>query len=384
MREVVVSRYDVAVIGVGGMGSAALYHLASAGLKVVGLEQFGIAHDRGSSHGESRILRLAYFENPAYVPLARRSLELWHALERESGERLFTETGGVDGGPEDDPMFQGSLSSCLAHGLAHEVLTGTELRERFPGFRMPRSHRFVLQAQAGSVHPERGIEAHSRMAEAMGAELRTGVAVSGWEREGAGVRVHLDEADPIEADQLVVTAGAWAPRLIGADAPRLRVERQIVAWTRPDEPELFQPDRFPVFNIEVGGGHHYGFPSLSGRGPKVGRYRHLCEDTDPDDLRREATAADRSLLEGFADLYLYRAGPIVDTAPCMFTYSDDEHFIVDRLPDQPVVVGCGFSGHGFKFAPAIGEAIAHMVQNRDPGSDVAHLAWGRPSLDREE
>ncbi len=372
--------YDVAVVGVGGIGSAALYHLASAGLKVVGIEQFTIAHDRGSSHGESRILRLAYFEDPAYVPLARRSLELWHILERESGERLFTETGGIDGGPEDGPMFQGSLAACLEHDLPHEVLDGAALRERFPAFRMPRSHRFVLQGQAGSLHPERGTEAHTRMAEAMGAEMRVESPVEGWERNGAGVRIHLQDGDQIEAAQLVVTAGAWAPRLIGAEGPRLRVERQVVAWTEPEEPALYEPARFPVFNIEVGGGHHYGFPSLGGRGPKFGRYRHLGEDTDPDHLRREATAADRSLLSGFTDLYMHRAGPIVDTGPCMFTWSDDEHFVVDRIPDQPVVVGCGFSGHGFKFAPAMGEAIAALIQNRDPGPDVAHLQWGRAAL----
>lgn len=376
-------RYDAIVVGVGGMGSAALYHLASAGLRVVGLEQFEVAHDRGSSHGESRIIRLAYFEDPRYVPLARRSFELWHALERESGERLFTRTGGLDGGPEDDPIFQGALESCRRHGLAHEVFDGRRLNERFPVFRMPPDHHFVLQPDAGSLDPEGGVEAHTRMAEAMGAELRTGVQVEGWEAEGEGVRVHLVDGPDLLGERLVLTAGAWSSDLLGAiAAPHLRVERQIVAWTSPQDPAAFGPDRLPVFNIQVAGGHHYGFPALSGRGPKIGRFGHLLEEVHPDRLSREATAADRALLQGFSDLYLRGAGPIVETSPCMFTISDDTHFIVDRIPDTPVVIGCGFSGHGYKFTPVIGEAIAALVQERDPGPNVGHLKWDRAALRR--
>jgi sarcosine oxidase len=373
-------RYDVAVVGIGGIGSAALYHLASAGLRVLGLERFDIAHDRGSSHGESRILRLAYFESPGYVPLARRSLELWHSLERESGERLFTRTSGIDGGPEDEAIFQGSLESCRLHGLPHEVLSAVELRERFPAFGMPRGYRFVIQPDAGSLDPEGGVEAHARMAEAMGAELRTGVQVEGWEPEGAGVRIHLKESPDVLADRLVLTAGAWTSDLLTGPRPRLRVERQVVAWTSPEEPARFEPARFPVFNIQVGGGHHYGFPSLAGRGPKIGRFGHLAEEVHPDTLRREATAADRALLQGFSDLYLRGAGQITDTSPCMFTVSDDTDFIVDRVPDSPVVIGCGFSGHGFKFAPAIGEAIAALVEERPAGADIEHLRWDRAAL----
>lgn len=359
------------------MGSAALYHLARAGYRVVGLEQFSLAHDRGSSHGESRILRLAYFEEPGYVPLARRALELWHGLERESGERLFTPTGGLDGGPEDGAIFQGSLASCRAHGLEHEVLDGTALRERFPGFRLPRSHRFVLQADAGSLDPEAAIEAHARMAEAWGAELRTGVRVAGWQDDASGVDVHLDDGSRIRAERLVLTAGAWSTGLLPDGAPRLRVERQVVGWFEPDDPARFDPAVFPVFNVEAGGGHHYGFPALLGRGPKLGRFGHLQETADPDTLRREATAADRALLQGFADLYLQRAGTLAESAPCMFTHSVDTHFIVDRVPDRPVVVACGFSGHGFKFATAIGEGVARLVGDEDPGDPFRLFGWDR-------
>lgn len=374
--------HDAVVVGIGGMGSAALYHLARRGLRVVGLERFGIAHDRGSSHGESRILRLAYFENPAYVPLSRRALDLWHALERESGERLFLRTGGIDGGPEDDALFQGALESCRLHGLEHEVLDGAALRDRHPGFRFPRRDRFVYQPEAGVLHPERCIEAHARMAEAMGAELRTGTRVVGWEGDGSGVLIHLDGGDEVRAGVLVLTAGPWTAELL-PQPPRLRVERQVVAWLAPEEPERFTPERFPIFNVQVGGGHHYGFPSLEGRGPKVGRFGHLRESADPDGLRREATTADRALLQGFADLHLHRAGTIADTAPCMFTHTLDTDFIVDRVPGHPAVVGCGFSGHGFKFASVIGETLAALAAGEAPPLSVDHLAWDRASLRRD-
>ncbi len=360
------------------MGSAALYHLARSGLRAVGLEQFSVAHDRGSSHGESRILRLAYFEAPGYVPLARRSLALWHALERESGERLFLATGGIDGGTDDSPIFQGALASCRAHDLAHEVLDGRSLGERYPGFRFPPGHRFVLQSEAGVLHPETCIEAHTRMAEALGAELRCHTRVDGWERDGDGVRIHLVDDDPVRARRLVLTAGPWSRGLLPEGAPRLQVERQVVAWMAPEDPELFEPERFPIFNVDIDGGHHYGFPALHGRGPKVGRFGHLHERTEPDALRRDATAADRALLQGFADHRLRRAGTVESCAPCMFTHSDDTHFVVDRIPGLPVVAACGFSGHGFKFAPAIGEAVARLVADEDPGEPFRTLfRWDR-------
>ncbi len=374
-------RYGAIVVGVGAMGAAALYHLARRGVRVLGLEQFEIAHDRGSSHGESRILRFAYFEDPAYVPLSRHALDLWQALERESGERLFRRTGSLDGGTEHSRIFKGSLESCRRHGLDHEVLDAATMRQRFPGFRFPDTHRFVFQPDGGTLHPERCIEAHARMAEALGADLRTGVRVREWELADGGVRVGLDDGSSVSADTLVLTAGGWSSRLLPDDGPRLRVERQVVAWTRPDHPAAFQPELFPVFNVEIAGGHHYGFPALDGRGPKVGRFGHLQEISTADTVRREVTAADRELLQGFADLHLRAAGPIVDTTVCMFTHSVDTHFIVDRVPGMPVVVGCGFSGHGFKFASALGEGLAGLALKsaRDPA--LAPFSWGRRALD---
>lgn len=376
----------VVVVGVGGVGSAALYHLARRGVPALGLERFDVPHDRGSSHGESRILRLAYFEHPAYVPMARRALELWQALERESGERLFVRTGGIDGGAEEGRIFQGALAACREHGLPHEVLDGSALRQRVPALRVPRLDRFVVQPDAGVLVPERCIEAHVRMAEALGAHLRTGVRVAGWEVEGDGVRVHLDDGEEVRARHLVLTPGPWASRLLepavaaGAVAPELRVERQVVGWLAPEEPEPFGPEALPVFNLEVGGGHHYGFPALAGRGPKVGRFGHLHEQVGADAVSRQVTRADVELLQGWADHHLIRAGAIEDTSVCLFTHSRDGHFIVDGVPDLPVTVGCGFSGHGFKFASVLGEALAARVTDDPLPVAMDHLRWDRPGV----
>jgi sarcosine oxidase len=376
----------VVVVGLGGIGAAALYHLARRGVPVLGLEGVGVPHERGSSHGHSRILRLAYFEDPAYVPMARAALELWRGLERESGERLFMRTGGIDGGAPDGSIFRGSLAACREHGLEHEVVDGTTLRARYGALRVPRGDRFVLQPDAGILFVERCTEAHVRMGEALGAEVRAGVRVDDWRIEGGRVRVALADGDEIVARHLVLTPGPWAaPALApaaahGVELPDLRVERQVVAWFAPEEPGPFGARKLPVFNLEVGGGHHYGFPGVEGRGPKLGRFGHLHEDVDAETVSRRVTCADVELLQGWADHHFVRAGAVVETSVCLFTHTPDRHFVVDTLPELPVTVGCGFSGHGFKFAPAIGQAIAARVLGETPPVPMAHLRWGRPGL----
>lgn len=379
-------RVPAVVVGVGGIGSAVLYHLARRGIPALGLDRFRIPHDRGSSHGHSRIFRVAYFEHPDYVPLAVRALELWQGLERESGERLFVRTGGIDGGAEDGGIFQGALGACRMHDLDHEVLDGAGLRARFPGLRVPREDRFVLQSDAGVLVPERCIEAHVRMAEALGAELRSGVRVIGWDPEGAGARVHLDDGTSLRTDHLVLTPGPWAAGVLAGvpgacgPPPTLEVERQVVAWFAPDDPAPFAAGALPVFNVEMGGGHYYGMPGLDGRGPKVGRFGHLHERVDADTVSREVTRADVELLQGWADHYLNGAGAVAETGTCLFTHTRDGHFVVDTLPGLGVTVAVGFSGHGFKFASALGEALAARVVGAPPPVPDAHLAWGRPGL----
>ena len=244
--------HDVAVLGVGGMGSAAAWQLARRGLSVVAVEQHDIAHDRGSSHGLSRIIRLAYFEHPSYVPLLRRAFELWGELEQASGEKLLHVTGGIDAGMPGSRVLEGSMESCRVHGLPHEVLSAGEVNRRFPGYRLPAGFSAVLQPDAGFLEPEKCIRAAASLASGLGAQVITGSRVHGWARNGDGISLHLEGAE-IRARQLVVTAGAWMPKLVPSLAHLLRPERQVVAWFSVSTEAAFAPERFPVFVMQTRG-----------------------------------------------------------------------------------------------------------------------------------
>ncbi|MBA2443436.1 MAG: N-methyl-L-tryptophan oxidase, partial [Rubrobacter sp.] len=251
--------YDVIVVGVGGMGSAAAYYLARRGLRVLGLERYGIPHNRGSSHGHTRIIRLAYYEHPSYVPLIQRAYELWEEMERVSGERLLHVTGSIDAGPEDSWVFKGSWDSCKLHDLPHEVLTGAELRRRHPGYHLPKDHAALLQPDGGFLAPERCIVSYVMAAQDEGAEIRAREQVLEWEPLEGGVRVRTDRGE-YAAEKLVVTAGAWNADLLGVLDGLAVPERQVLAWLQPTRPERFRTDTFPVFNLLVDEGRFYGFP----------------------------------------------------------------------------------------------------------------------------
>lgn len=379
--------HDTVVVGLGGVGASALAHLASRGLRVVGIEQFGLGHALGSSHGGSRIVRLAYFEHPDYVPLARRSLQLWHELQDEVGPGLFVTTGGLDGGPSDGRIFSGARAACEAHDLVHDVLDGDEVRHRFPALRVPLDDQFVWQPDAGSVNPELGIEAHVRSAVRQGATVVTEMRVARWEYEPGLATVWMEDGQQVRARHLVMTAGPWTRSLVDrgpADLreswPRLTVERQVVGWYDEATAPHFASDRLPVFNLEGDGGHFYGFPALAGRGPKLGRFGHLHEVVAPDADGEAVTRADHEVLQGWSDRRLVGAGAVTATSVCRFTYSQDQHFIVDRVPDTPLLVACGLSGHGYKFVPALGELIADLVDAGPTGRGPSLFAWDRPGL----
>ena len=371
------NEYDAIVIGVGGMGSAALYQLAKRGLNVLGIEQFEIPHTLGSSHGLTRIIRLAYYEDRSYVPLLRRAYALWAEVEVEFGEQLFFQTGSIDMGPEEGEVFSGSLQSCLDNELAHEVLNSKELSERFPGYRMPAETMAVYQPQGGLLVPERCISAHAALATANGATIHCGERVLGWEIQ-ADERARLrTDAGEYVAEKLVLCGGAWAkkliPRLAGVAVP----ERQVLIWLAPRRADWFQLERFPVWNGEVEEGRFYGLPEFnpSGTTPgvKLGRYHHLEEACDPDAVDRSVTAADEAMLRDFAERYFPdSAGRTLDMVVCMFTNTPDEHFVLDTLPEAPQVsVAAGFSGHGFKMASVIGEVMADLAQKGETRHDIA-------------
>ncbi len=366
-----IAHYDVIVVGVGGMGSAAAYHLANRGKRVLGLERYDVPNDMGSSHGLTRIIRLAYYEDPSYVPLLRRSFELWRRLQQEAGEQLLHVVGSIDAGPPNSSVVEGSLRSCAEHDLRHEVLSSHELTRRYPGYRLPSETVAVFQPDGGFLLPERCIVDHVVLAQARGAEIHGREQVLNWEPRANGVRVRTDR-DVYEADRLVVSAGSWAGSLLPSLAGMLVPERQVLAWLQPRRPELFAPNRFPVFNLVVDEGRYYGFPVFGIPGFKFGRYHHLDERVNPDTIDRHGHRVDEELLRAFAERYFPDgAGPTMTLKVCMFTNSPDEHFIIDIDPSYPqVVFAAGFSGHGFKFCSVVGEILADLAERGSTPHDV--------------
>ena len=365
-------RFDAIVVGVGAFGSAALYHLARSGRRVLGIDRFDVPNEQGSSHGVTRIIRLAYYEDPSYVPLLRRAYELWRELQTGVGEHLLQITGSVDAGPPDSFVFEGSVRSCVEHGLEHEVVDGAEVNRRFPGYRLPAESMAVVQPEGGFLLPERCIVAHVDSARAKGAELRTNERVLAWEVSGGAVRVTTDHGT-YEAERLVLAAGAWLGDLTGLPVV---AERQVLAWLDPLRPELFVPERFPVFNLIVEEGRYYGFPVFGIPGFKFGRYHHLEEEGPADMLDREPRARDERVLREFAERYFPDgAGPTSSMKTCLFENTPDEHFLLGLHPEhENVVVAGGGSGHGFKFASVIGEIVAQLVGGESPRLDISLLS----------
>lgn len=371
-------RYDVIVIGVGGMGSAAVAHLAHRGVDVLGIERFDVPHAYGSSHGVTRIIRLAYYEHPSYVPLLRRAYDLWRDLEADHDRRLLYETGSVDAGPPDDPLVRGSKRSCEEHDIEYEHLTSAELADRFPGYRLPDEYEAIYQPEGGFLVPEQCIVAHANRAHENGATIRARERVTAWEAADGGVRVETDKGE-YEADRLAIAAGAWTGKLVPDLADALEPERQVLAWLQPEVPDRFAPETFPVWNLQVPEGRFYGFPVFGVPGFKFGRYHHRDEVVDPDEMNREPTQADERVLREFAERYFPDgAGPTMRLQTCLFTNTPDEHFVVDTLPDRPnVAVAAGFSGHGFKFASVMGEVLADLALDGETDHEIGMFAIDR-------
>ena len=372
--------YDAIVIGLGGMGSATAFHLARRGKRVLGLEQFELLHERGSSHGLTRIIRLAYHEHPSYVPLLRRSYELWRELEALAGERLLIVTGSIEGGPEDGRTFQGALEAARIHALPHEVLDTVELRRRYPAYAaFDSATRVIFQPDGGFLLAERTLLAHVNQALARGAELHYHEPALEWEATThGGVKVRTARGE-YEADRLIISAGSWAGRLVPALEPYAVPERQVLAWLQPSRPELFTPERFPVFLLDVEEGSYYGFPVHDVPGFKFGRYHHLREPMDPDDPDRSTRPDDEAILRAFAIRHFPDgAGPTIMLKACLFTNSPDEHFLIDVLPDAPQVsVAAGFSGHGYKFCSLVGEVMADLAIDGSTRHDIGLFRLGR-------
>lgn len=372
------THYDVIVAGIGGMGSAALHQLAARGLRVLGLERFDIGHAMGSSHGINRIIRMAYFEHPNYVPLLRRAYELWRATETAHGEQLLFITGSIDGGPAGSRVVDGSLDSCREHGLAHEVLDAKAMAARFPGYRLPEGHLGVYQPDGGFVASERAIAAHVMLALANGAEVRAREAVTGFEAGNGRVRV-TTQAGSYEAGRLIVSTGGWIESHVPALKGKAVPERQVLGWFAPKVPAHFAFGRFPVSNVLTDIGHFYQFPQWGAPGFKIGLYHHFREEGAADALDRSPRAEDEEALRaGIRLMFPDADGPALRLAACLFTNTPDEHFVLDTLPGAPeVIVASPCSGHGFKFASVIGEILADLATRGQSRFDLEMFSLAR-------
>jgi sarcosine oxidase len=373
-------QYNAIVVGLGAMGSATLYHLAQAGWRVLGLEQFAPGHTRGSSHGDSRIIRETYFEHPLYVPLVQRAHELWRDLENRSAASLMKITGGLMIGPPDGAVVTGTLRSAREHNLPHEVLAPAEVQERFPAFSLDEKLVAVFDPRAGFLDPEACNRAHIRMACEAGAEARFNEAVVDWASEGNEVRV-TTVSGRYAADRLALTAGAWNRGLLkGIELP-LTIERQAVFWLEPvGEPSRYHVARFPIYAYEYRAGSIcYGFPRLS-RGVKASVMHDGETALDPNEVNRLVKDSEVEPLRAALGPVLpaLARAPVRDRDVCLFTNTPDHDFIIDFHPSCPeVLISSPCSGHGFKFASAIGEIQADLLTKGKTEFDLSPFRIGR-------
>ncbi|MGH2441883.1 MAG: N-methyl-L-tryptophan oxidase [Chloroflexota bacterium] len=353
---------DVAVIGLGAMGSMALWRLADRGASVVGFEQFEPGNDRGSSHGDSRIIRTAYFEGPQYVPLVRESFVLWRDLENSSGEQLLTMTGALMIGDPQSEVVAGTLTSVREYDLPHEILDSATMRTRYPQHRISADEIAVWEELGGFLRPERSVMAAIECARQKGARMRPHTRVDRLEVDGERVRIVAGDIE-VEATHAIVAVGPWLGTFVPELELPLTVTRQVLAWFPVRDPEMYAPSRFPVFVHDTGAGRmRYGFPTLDRGTVKLAIHNH-GHSTVPDNVNRLVDEDDMRDLQYFVENRLVGVEPIpARTAVCMYTNTPDAHFLIGQHARLPrITLLGGFSGHGFKFAPLIGDAAADLA-----------------------
>jgi sarcosine oxidase len=377
MQAANMTRFDVVVCGLGAAGSAALYQLARRGVRALGLERFAPGHERGSSHGETRVIRLGYFEHPSYVPLVRSAYAQWREIEAAAGRQLLHVTGIAEIGPPDGVLVAGTLASMTQHGLLHEILAGPELMRRYPAFAVPPSFVGVVQPAGGYLEAEPSVEAMVGLAKAKGAEIRAGETIAAIAPVAGGVRITTDRG-VIEAGAAIVALGAWIKALLPDLPAPIRVTRQAMAWFEPLDPAPLGGGRLPVFLLESRHGIHYGFPPRSSL-IKVAKHHHRDQSVDPDTYDRTVSAEDEALIRAAVSEHLPAAnGRMVRAKTCLYTMTPDGDFIIDRLPGAPqVVVASPCSGHGFKFAPAVGAILADLATTGATAHDISRFALTR-------
>jgi sarcosine oxidase len=373
--------FDVIVLGVGGVGSAALDQLARRGLRVLGLDRFPPGHDRGSSHGRTRLIRQAYFEHPDYVPLLRRAYELWADLSARSGKTLYHQVGVLQAGRPNGTVVPGVLASARQHGLDVEELSEGEITARFPGLRVPPPLVAVFERRAGYLDVEDCVREAARQAVDHGATLQIGESVRGWKVEGSGVAVETDRGT-YRANSLIVSAGAWAGTLLADLGIRFQVVRKSLYWYAAPE-RLYSPAHgFPGFLYETDRGSFYGFPRIDDEGLKSAEHSGGIPVSDPLRVDRNPDPGETIRVEQFLAEYLPEVTPEpLRFGTCLYTLSPDGHFVVDRHPEHPqVVFAAGLSGHGFKFTTVLGEVLADLAAHGSTRLPIGFLSCQRSAL----
>lgn len=375
--------YDCIVLGVGGFGSAALYHLARRGVRAVGIERFGIAHDRGSSHGETRIIRQAYFEHPDYVPLLKRAYGLWRELEAESQRELMRLCGLMLTGPPDGEAISGAKLAAWEHGVEIEDVAPAEARRRFRRYRLTDGYSVVFEPNAGYLHVEQCVATHAELAQRHGAVIKANETVTGWSVAGDTVRVRTDRNEYIAA-RMIVTAGAWSAQVLGDLGVALQVVRKPLFWYETAGRDYDVSGDGVAFYFETPGGIFYGFPSIDGCLVKVAEHSGGAPVSDPLHVARETTDEDARPVSEFVTQSLPGLRPLaVRSSVCMYTHTPDHHFLVDRHPEHAnVVLGAGFSGHGFKFTSILGQALVDLALDGHTDLPIGFLSLRRFAADR--
>lgn len=381
--------FDFIVVGVGSMGSAGTYFLAKQGYRVLGIDQFDPPHDAGSHNGQSRIIRQAYFEHPDYVPLLERSYELWKNFEAQTGNQYYYETGIVYFGDSDHPTMKGVRTSAKLYNVAVEVYDSKKSNREFPQFNVPSSYQTLYEPEAGFIRPEFAIRNYLTEAERAGAKLNRNEKVLSWKHDDSGITVTSDKA-VYHAEKLILSGGSWMKSLVPALVGKLKVTRQTLAWISPKDPDSFALGNFPCWFIEDPElGMFYGFPVLPFEkfggpiGLKIASHRP-GEIVDPERVERKTLVEEENSVKKILHKYFHGAGDeIISLKTCLYTYSPDENFIIDLLPgtDGRVVIAAGFSGHGFKFVPVVGEALADLAVRGKSSLPIDFLTLKRFSDD---
>jgi sarcosine oxidase len=371
--------YDVAVVGLGGMGSAILAHSAARGAAAIGIEQFEPDHDLGASHGKSRMIRKAYFEDSAYVPLVLRAYELWRTLERETGEEILRITGVLSIGEETSEIIRGTQRAARDHDLSVESLTQREVKARYPTLELLKDEVALFELDGGVLDPERAVRAQIGLARAKGAATRFGVAMQSWDATDKGFEVRLSDGTSVETRVLILALGPWFKETLESLGTPIRVQRNIQAWFTPAT-NAYDAPGFPAFLVNRRDlpAPLYGFPDF-GDGIKAA-FHGLGDLTDAKQVDREVDLARdvEPIARALEQWMPGAAGVLREAKPCMYSLTPDENFVIDRHPEHANLILCGgFSGHGFKFAPIVGEIATELALDGGSRHGIEFLSLQR-------